>query len=45
MESMGVRTPRAICIRIQYDRNNGDVLSQLKKNPIQNILATIDDYM
>jgi hypothetical protein len=22
---------RAICIRIQYDRNNGDVLSQLKK--------------
>jgi hypothetical protein len=43
MESMGVRdTTSNLYQGIQYDRNNGDVLSQLKKNPYtQNILATI----
>lgn len=43
VESMGTRDNISNLYQgIQYDRNNGDVLSQLKKNPYtQNILAGI----
>lgn len=43
IESMGLRdTTSNLYQGIQYDRNNGDILSQLKKNPYtQNILNVI----